>query len=75
MDTPDPLGHFFDAPHALVVTVAQSTIDRQLKQREKHKRFYEKHKEALRLAAHKRYFLKAHNNSDPPPVRPYTLTE
>jgi hypothetical protein len=38
----------------------------------KHKRFYERHKEALRLAAHRRYFLKKHNVSDPPPIRQYT---
>lgn len=44
------------------------------RRREKHRRFYERHREALRLAAHKRYFMRVHNISEPPPVRPYSTT-
>ena len=55
-----------DAPQTAVVLA-----DRR---REKHRRFYEMHKEALRLAAHRRYFMSVHNISDPPPVRTYSTT-
>jgi hypothetical protein len=36
----------------------------------KHNRYYKSHKELMKEKAHRRYYLKVHGISEPPPRRP-----
>ena len=75
MNTLDSAAHIPEAPTGSAVTPssppAAPSAERQLN---KHRRYYERHRDALRLAAHRRYYLRVHNTSTPPPVRTYVVT-
>jgi len=43
--------------------------ERRERERAKHKRYYQAHRDALREKAHVRYFKNVHNTSNPPPLR------
>jgi len=39
------------------------------KARRKHRRYYERHRDELRLKSHRRYYLRVHDMAEPPPLR------
>ena len=43
--------------------------ERRERERAKHRRYYEAHKDVLREKAHQRYFKNVHNTLNPPPLR------
>ena len=67
-------GFFFcDQSSMDTPTDAQAALKREQERREreraKHRRYYEAHRDELREKAHQRYFKNVHNTLHPPPLR------